>query len=260
MPDVFLKTGKNRTTGQGLSCSNKDFRRMKILCVSDTTDSLIYSDTVKDRFGDIDYILAAGDLSLDYLEFIVSSLNKPLLFVFGNHNLGDFAYYSRKSNFFPSHEPLELNLTRYFAAAAGATHIGGKAVREGTLLFAGLGGSMRYNNGENQFTEFEMKLEMFKLFPRLLLNKLFFGRYIDILLTHAPPFGIHDRQDRCHRGFKSFLWFMRVFKPKYLVHGHIHIYGRDEVRRTQYYSTMVVNAYSHIIIEFNEGEDIGDEI
>lgn len=216
------------------------------------TDPFVYSNTIKERFGSVDYVLAAGDLSLDYLEFIVSSLNKPLLFVFGNHNLGDFHYYSQKP--FSPDNRLELNLTRYFDAGAGASHIGGKVIREGALLCAGLGGSMRYNNGENQFTEFDMKLEMLKLIPALLYNKLIYGRYIDILLTHAPPLGIHDKPDLCHRGFKSFLWFMRVFKPKYLVHGHIHIYSTDETRRTTYYSTTVINAYSHIVIEFN-GED-----
>jgi Icc-related predicted phosphoesterase len=38
----------------------------------------------------------------------------------------------------------------------------------------------------------------------VLENKLLHKRYVDIMITHAPPFGIHDQSDRCHRGFKSF--------------------------------------------------------
>jgi hypothetical protein len=36
------------------------------------------------------------------------------------------------------------------------------------------------------------------LAPRLWWNKLRHGRYLDILLTHAPPRGIHDRPDKTH--------------------------------------------------------------
>jgi predicted phosphodiesterase len=60
---------------------------MKILCISDETDPLIYSKNIASRYGDVDLVLAAGDLPLKYYEFIISSLNKPLYFVFGNHNL-----------------------------------------------------------------------------------------------------------------------------------------------------------------------------
>ena len=88
------------------------------------------------------------------------------------------------------------------------------------------------------------------MIPRLLYNKLRYGRYVDIFLTHSPPLGIHDKEDRCHRGFACFLWFLRKFKPTYMVHGHIHLYDLQEKRVTQWNSTTVINAYSHYVIEF----------
>ena len=57
---------------------------MKILCISDFVDPLIYSQELKNNFPDIDLILCAGDLPLDYIDFIVSILNKPTYFIFGN--------------------------------------------------------------------------------------------------------------------------------------------------------------------------------
>ena len=63
---------------------------MKILCVSDEIDPLIYNSSVKQVFGDIDVVLCAGDLPMDYIDFIVSTLNKPTYFVFGNHNLKEY--------------------------------------------------------------------------------------------------------------------------------------------------------------------------
>jgi Icc-related predicted phosphoesterase len=122
------------------------------------------------------------------------------------------------------------------------------------MIVAGLGGSMRYNRGVNQFTNFQMYMEIFKLIPAMLFNRLFRGRFLDVLLTHASPMDIHDREDPCHRGFEAFLWFMRIFKPKYLVHGHIHLYDLSEVRTTGYNKTQVINAYSHYIIDTEENK------
>jgi Icc-related predicted phosphoesterase len=220
---------------------------MKILCVSDQIDPLVYTNSIRDRFGDVDLVLSAGDLPMDYLDFIVSSLNKPLFFVFGNHNLDVLSYYTgaEQVNYAEEHS----------YQGSGAVHVGSRIARHERLIVAGLGGSMRYNRGNNQFTEWQMMREIFKLIPVLLFNRIFRGRYVDILLTHASPRGIHDKEDRCHLGFKAFLWFMRTFKPKYLVHGHIHLYSLSDVRVTNYGETQVINAFSHYVI--NTGDDAG---
>jgi len=39
-----------------------------------------------DRFGDVELVLSCGDLPYYYLEYIVSMLNVPLLYVHGNHD------------------------------------------------------------------------------------------------------------------------------------------------------------------------------
>ncbi|MCL2067286.1 MAG: metallophosphoesterase [Treponema sp.] len=208
---------------------------MKILCISDQIDPLVYSPSIRERFSDVELILCAGDLPLDYLDFVVSSLNKPLLFVFGNHHADEIrhykGYYSRDLN------------------GCGAIHLGSKVKIEEKMIVAGLGGAMRYNRGINQFTEPQMFMEALKLLPRLLWNRIFHGRFVDILLTHAPPKGIHDKEDRCHWGFKTFILFMKLFKPKYLVHGHIHLYDLSAVRCTRWENTLVINAYGHYVID-----------
>jgi Icc-related predicted phosphoesterase len=216
---------------------------LKILCISDQIDPQIYSPQIKERFADIDLILSAGDLPHDYLDFIISSLNKPLFFVFGNHHTEDLKHYRKLWN-----SPLFVQYAHEYLGC-GAVHLGTKVTKEGNFIVAGLGGSMRYNDGCNQYTDFEMFLEAVKLVPQLLWNRIFHGRYVDILLTHAPPKGIHDKQDRCHCGFKAYLWFMKVFKPKFLVHGHIHLYDLCDNRCTKWENTTVINAFNHYIIE-----------
>jgi hypothetical protein len=67
---------------------------VKILCISDQIDPLVYSPSIKIRFSDINLVLCSGDLPLDYLDFIVSSLNIPLFFVFGNHHTEDMKFFN----------------------------------------------------------------------------------------------------------------------------------------------------------------------
>jgi hypothetical protein len=222
-------------------------RKMKILCISDHIDPLVYSPSIKQRFADVELVLSAGDLPLSYYDFIMSTLNKPLLFVFGNHNLRYMALYTGRVDVFGRGHLAGQGIEAY--RPTGATYIGCRARREKSLLLAGLGGSYWYNGGENQYREFQVALRILKFLPRLLYNRLRFGRYLDILLTHAPPFGIHDREDPCHRGFKIFLWFMRTFKPAYLVHGHTHLYSASANRISKYQQTTVVNAYDHVLID-----------
>ena len=223
---------------------------MKILCISDQIDPLIYTNTLKQRYADVDLVLSAGDLPIDYLDFIVSTLNKTLFFVFGNHHTEDYSYYKTGT--------LKDGITGYDSCdsyeihSVGATYVSSKVRYEEGIVIAGLGGSMRYNRGENQFSDFQMNFQILKLIPALVFNRIFRGRFLDILLTHASPLGIHDKKDKCHQGFKGFLWFMRTFKPKYLVHGHIHLYDLSEVRTTKYCDTMVINAYGHYLIDTGE--------
>jgi Icc-related predicted phosphoesterase len=213
---------------------------MKFLCVSDQVDPLVYSFSLKERFKDVDVVFAAGDLPFEYISFIVSILNKPLYYVLGNHD--DETAASRGE---------EYSLARVYdsvANATGAIDAGSRVRNEEGLIIAGIPGCMRYNRGRNQYTEFQMWLKAFALAPRLFLNKIFKGRAVDVLLTHAPPKGIHDRNDLCHRGFASFLWLMRVFKPRYLIHGHIHLYDLNDVRVSDYRGTSVVNAFGHCLV------------
>ena len=115
---------------------------MKILCISDQIDPLVYSPRIKERYSDVDFVLSAGDLPLDYLDFIVSSLNKPVFFIFGNHHTDEIKHY--KSNYISPYEKIEPEYL-----GCGAIYLGNKVKFEGNIILAGLGGSMRYNNGKN---------------------------------------------------------------------------------------------------------------
>ncbi len=223
---------------------------MKILCISDDKDILVYSPNIVDRYGDVDIILSAGDLPLKYYEYIVSTLNKPFYFIFGNHDLKHLSIY-KKSGFFDT-DPFNMGMNMsQMTVGAGGDCIDGKVVRDKKtgLLLAGLGGSMKYNSGEHQFNDIEMMFRLFSLIPRLMYNRLRYGRYLDILLTHSPPKGVGDREDLCHRGFKAFILAMKWFKPRYLLHGHVHLIDLNRKRESQFMDTEVINIYSSYILQ-----------
>ncbi|MBN2256576.1 MAG: metallophosphoesterase [Anaerolineaceae bacterium] len=208
---------------------------MKILGVSDNEVDVLYSPQITKRFSDIDLILGCGDLRFFYLEYILSMLNKPFFFVHGNH------YYGPP----PSTPAGEESVWTY-------SNIHRRVVEANGLLIAGIEGSIRYNLGPYQYTQEEMWGHVFHLVPQLMVNKTKFNRYLDILITHAPPWGIHDKDDLPHHGSKAFRWLIKVFKPRLHFHGHIHLYSQDAPRETRINKTRVVNVYAFRTVELLE--------
>jgi uncharacterized protein len=203
---------------------------MKLLTLSDIELPQIYSPKIKDRFGDVDLAISCGDLSYYYLEFIISSLDIPLYFVRGNHA-----------------KDVEYGCAGPRKAPWGAKDLHRQVIHEPEtgLLLAGIEGSLRYNDGDFQYTQAEMWSMVLGLVPALLWNKLIYGRFLDIFISHAPPWGIHDQNDRAHQGIKAFKWLIKIFQPTYHLHGHIHVYKPGTVTRTKVGETIVLNTYGY---------------
>jgi Icc-related predicted phosphoesterase len=220
---------------------------MKILAISDEVVELIYSPRVKEQYADVDLVLGCGDLPFYYLEYIVTVLNVPLYYVPGNHDrLAQYHADGRIVHRAEGCEPLDVR-----TACFPSRVYPGVSAEAGGLLLAGLGGSMRYNQDTaHQYTEAEMLSRGLSLAPKLVTNRLRHGRALDILVTHAPPRGIHDANDLAHTGFQVFRTFMDVFRPRLLLHGHSHVYRNDAVTSTRYKDTQVINVYPYRLIEW----------
>lgn len=207
---------------------------MKILAVSDKVLPQLYSPTVKERYPDVDLLLACGDLPFYYLDFLASAFGKPMYYVKGNHDSGR-QYTANRGQ---------------VTDVRGGNDLHAQSVMHKDLLIAGLEGSMRYQPRKTQqYSENEMILEVLRLIPRLMWNRVRYGRYLDILITHSPVLGIHDEDDRVHTGFRVFRWLLRFAQPRYMLHGHIHIYGNTERQITQFGKTQIVNVYPYFEFE-----------
>jgi Icc-related predicted phosphoesterase len=198
---------------------------MRILAVSDVEDEALAA-SLPERAGSIDLVLGCGDLTYDYLDFVATAVAAPMRAVHGNHDVPP--------------EDLDDPAIRVWW---DGIDLHGRVVSIDGVLIGGLEGSPRYNNGPFQSTEVDMWLAILRMLPPLVANRIRRGRFIDVLVTHAPPRGIHDRADPAHRGFAAFRTFLGWFRPRYHVHGHTHVYDSRTVTQTQFGSTTVVNAY-----------------
>ncbi len=197
---------------------------MKILLISDEEDKFLWDYYRPGNLKGIDMILSAGDLKAEYLTFLVTMANRPLLYVHGNHDTG----YER-------------------CPPEGCLCIDDKLVTVGGLRILGLGGSMLYNGGPYQYTERQMERRINRL--RLKLRR---SGGVDIVLTHAPVRGFGDQDDLPHRGFEVFMPLMDKFHPRYLVHGHIHqSYGIRQNRVFGYGDTTIINACGKYILDLD---------
>jgi uncharacterized protein len=194
---------------------------MRILAVADVQHKALYDHFEPRRWSGVDLVISCGDLKAEYLSFLVTMINKPLLYVPGNHD--------------ESYEK---------APPEGCDSVDGRVVSVKAIRVGGLGGSIWYNGRGLQYSEKQMARRAGKLI-RLA------GRAggIDVFVSHAPPKGVHDLLDKCHTGFESFRTLMEELRPRVFIHGHNHeVYGGKE-RETEVDGIRVINACGYYDFE-----------
>ena len=197
---------------------------MKILALSDRECPYLWDYLDRRRLEGVDLILSCGDLDPRYLSFVATFAHGPVLYIHGNHD----DRYAR-------------------VPPEGCICVEDKVYVHQGVRILGLGGSVRYKpQGEHQYTQRQMERRVARRRLELMRRKGF-----DILLTHAPALGLNDGEDFAHTGFSAFNALMDRYRPRYFVHGHIHInYGVDIPRRCAYQDTQVINAYESYTFEY----------
>ena len=196
---------------------------MRILAVSDVESKYYYDYYTPGRLDEFDLILACGDLHREYLEFLVTMSNHPVLYIHGNHD-----------DSFDQRPP------------EGCVCVDDQLYVWNGIRILGLGGSHRYRDGKYMFTERQMRRRIRKLRFQLWRHKGF-----DILITHAPAWHINDFDSIPHRGFECFVELLDRYKPKYFVHGHIHkSYGVFIPQQTIRGDTTIINACDHYAFDY----------
>ncbi len=203
-------------------CSPRQIPGLNILAVSDFIDKSLTRRVENKTLGPVDLIISCGDMEPEYLSFLRDRLDRPLLYVKGNHDI------------------------RYTPGnPVGCKNIHKRVVSLDGVNILGLEGSMWYNGGANQYTEAMMKKQIFSLWLTLWRKKP-----VHMIITHAPPRHIHDKEDLCHRGFDCFNALIRKYHPRYFIHGHIHReFDTHSDRITHVNHTQVINTCGYTLIK-----------
>lgn len=228
---------------------------MKILLIADHEEKKLWdgwTEATAESLSDIDLILSAGDLNHLYLEFLVTMLNVPLVYVRGNHD----GYYDKEPP-----EGCDDADGRIIEVTAG------KRGSEQKVRILGFGGSMRYKDeAADMYTEEEMRARIRKaereIAKRRLKDILLYGVSrenggasrrppFDILLTHAPCRGWGDMDDLPHRGFECFNYFLNKYSPQLHCYGHVHQeYGGLKRQMRHPSGTYLINGSGYQIIDY----------
>ncbi len=197
------------------------------MTIADEESAYLWDYFEKEKVAGIDLIISCGDLNPHYLSFLATFTSVPVLYVRGNHD----GKYEKT----PPEGCICIEDQIY--------------VHEGVRIL-GLGGSMRYTGGPNQYTELDMRARVAKLWFPLLRH-----RGIDILVAHAPAYQLGDGRDLPHQGFKTFVTLMDKYHPRYFLHGHVHLtYGRAYKRYDKYNDTQIINAYERFVFDYEDEE------
>src|SRR5438552_18716252 len=117
---------------------------MRILAISDVEDEAVTA-SLPARAGSIDLVLACGDLTYDYLDFVATAVAAPMRAVHGNHDV----------------PPEDLDDPAIRVRWDGSD-LHGRVVSMAGVLVGGLEGSPRYNHAPFPSSEVDMWLAILR--------------------------------------------------------------------------------------------------
>lgn len=217
---------------------------VRVLAVSDEVVESLWQPSA--RRLEPDLVVGCGDLPFDYLEYLQSTLDVPVVFVPGNHDPDLSGYRSHRGLAMRAGMPVEQ------AGPTGAVNADVQVVDILGLRIAGLGGCLRYRDGPNQYTEREQRRRARRLALRARWGRWRDHRDVDVLLTHAPPLGVGDGADSPHRGFAALHTLVDHLRPTLVLHGHVHPYGQPVVDR-RLGTALVCNVVGYRVVDVAAG-------
>lgn len=221
---------------------------LRILAVADKASDYLSSFVSSGQARDvkIDLLLSCGDLQSRYLDFLATQLNKTLFYVNGNHDC------------IP---PKPGGLLGLPDANPSVWEVGvnvhAQVIEEKGVLLCGFAGAKSHKDALGFFSEKSMHRAV-----RKAVRKIKARRLLDrarnrpsppvVVISHAPPLGHNDIRGGFHEGFECFNDFIREIQPVLWLHGHIHLQAFNQIQKSSFLNTLVVNAFEFKLIEWSE--------
>jgi uncharacterized protein len=209
--------------------ANRGNRSLRLLAVSDEADPSLDRDASREALGEVDIVVGAGDLDPAYLGYLADAFSAPLLYVRGNHDVGE-AWDAHRDQL---PEPMR----------------DGRIHDEGGLRVLGFSGSPRYAPHGRPYVE--QQVSGSGMWRRVVRAWTAAARRRPVLIvSHAAPRGLNDAPDQAHRGFAAFRWLLGRLAPPLWIHGHTALVRRGiDARTLRHGATLLVNVTGATLIE-----------
>ena len=181
-----------------------------LLALAGQPDPALYN--VRVRSLNTDLVVSCGNLDFDYLEFLVTLLNRPLLYVPGDDDPDLRTDWERGLVAVPHPGAVpRIDALVEPPGPRGCTTTDGLIHRVKDLTVAGLGGvATPVPRAPQERTESAMRLRTWKLRRRAARRRLVTRRAIDVLALAAPPVG-DGASPSLHR-------LVEVLRPALVIH------------------------------------------
>jgi len=188
---------------------------MRILALADRPPHLSLQGSIAElcKREQVELICTVGDLEFSDIQELAKVTNIPKIGVYGNHCSGTYMD--------------ELGIVNMH-------------LRTGVLngvSFGGFEGCVRYKEDNAKIYTQEQATQLLQNFP-----------YVDVMLSHAPPYGINDEPEEVtHQGFQALRTYLDEKRPKLWLHGHT--YPRPESLVAQVGPTRIEYVFGHRVVE-----------
>lgn len=187
---------------------------MKMLAIADRPPKQSILKTLSEH--KVDVICTLGDLEFSQISELREVTDIPKIGVYGNHCSG---------NYFESLGIRNMHLETLDLLG---------------IRFGGFEGSVRYKESAwaKMYTQEEASALLAE-FP-----------HVDVMLAHAPPYGVNDEpDDPAHAGLIGLRTYVEREKPRYLMHGHT--YPDPSTADTRLGETNIMYVYQDRILEIS---------
>lgn len=188
---------------------------MKILCVANEIDPVLYNNKIVEQFSDIDIIVSAGGLPIEYLNFIARTLNKNIYYVLFDNEIES------------SIEPPDARLIPLT-----------KPIIVGNTVIAGLSGAEKTPAGIKPLTPFRSRKQRLATSLYIRLSRAQGKMPQSIIVSYCNIQDSHIRH------------FIKRCRPHFLIYGQEHL---DEtagnLRITDIFNTKCINASEHFVLD-----------
>ena len=197
---------------------------MKILLLADQAEPTLWEHLDRRKLEGVELVLACGDLPASYLSFLTCFTAAPILYIRGNH---DDQY---------AQNPPE-----------GCLCIEDQVVTVCGLRILGLGGSMRYNCGVNQYTEKQMRQRVQKLRFKIWRSG---GMAEGFPWSQSIRYRANFLREEYADGLDPQDYVMEKYRPRYMVYGHVHQNYQYNFKRVRHHGdTTVINAFGYYLLD-----------